>query len=197
MNATGGAVNELAIRQGLGLARMTGFNMSFDLDLGQLLGNKNKKQQSGGQGGQMSTGRQPGGPGAQGGAAPDNLPLSNRNLDEFGYVRFDVPWSLRMAYNFSYSKPGLRTNISQAMTMSGDLKLTPKMALTYNTGYDFRQKEITMTRVGISRDLHCWEMSFSWIPTGYMKSWNFTIRAKASMLQDLKYERRKDYHENY
>ena len=31
------------------------------------------------------------------------------------------------------------------MTMSGDLKLTPKMALTYNTGYDFRQKEITMT----------------------------------------------------
>src|SRR5690606_9003027 len=101
MNATGGAVNELAISQGLGLARMTGFNMSFDLDLGQLLGNKDKKQQSGGQGGQMSAGRQPGDPGAQGGAAPGNLPLSNRNLDEFGYVRFDVPWSLRMAYNFS------------------------------------------------------------------------------------------------
>lgn len=108
-----------------------------------------------------------------------------------------MPWSLRMAYNFSYSKPGLRPSISQAMTLSGDLKLTPKMALNYNTGYDFKQKEITMTRVGISRDLHCWEMSFSWIPTGYMKSWNFTIRAKASMLQDLKYERRKDYHENY
>jgi hypothetical protein len=197
MSETGGTVNQLAVSQGLGLARMTGFNMSFDLDLGQLLGNKSKNQQSGGQGGQMSPGRQLGEPGAQGGASPGNLPLSNRNLDEFGYVRFDVPWSLRMAYNFSYSKPGLRTNITQTMTMSGDVKLTPKMALNYNTGYDFKQKEITMTRVGISRDLHCWEMSFSWIPTGYMKSWNFTIRAKASMLQDLKYERRKDFHENY
>ena len=101
-----------------------------------------------------------------------------------------------MAYNFSYSRPALRTTISQTLTLSGDVRLTPKTAINYSTGYDFKQKEITMTRVGISRDLHCWEMSFSWIPTGYMKSWSFTIRAKASMLQDLKYERRKDYHEN-
>ena len=199
MNANGGAINQLAVSQGLGLARMTSLNMSFDLDLGQLLGNKSKgsQQQGTDQGTQSSAGGQPGETRIQGGAAPGNLPLSNRNLDEFGYVRFDVPWSLRMAYNFSYSKPGLRTNITQTMTLSGDLKLTPKMALNYSTGYDFKQKEITMSRVGISRDLHCWEMSFSWIPTGYMKSWNFTIRAKASMLQDLKYERRKDYHENY
>jgi hypothetical protein len=132
-----------------------------------------------------------------GGKAAAALPLDNRDYDEFGYVRFDVPWSLRMAYNFNYSKPGLKSNISQTMTLGGDIKLTPKMAITYNTGIDIKQKEITMTRVGISRDLHCWEMNFSWIPMGYMKSWNFTIRAKASMLQDLKYERKKDYHENY
>ena len=126
-----------------------------------------------------------------------NLPLANSNIDEYGYVKFDVPWSLRMAYNFNYSKPGVNTNITQTMTMAGDVKLTSKTAITYNTGYDFKENEITMTRIGISRDLHCWEMSFSWIPVGYMRSWNFTIRAKASMLQDLKYERRKDYHENY
>ena len=199
MNATGGTINRLAITQGYGLARMTNFNMSFDLDLGQLLGsnNKNRQQQTGGPGGQPSQGRAPGEPGEPGAAQKSNLPLANKNLDEFGYVKFDVPWSLRMAYNFSYSKQGIRAGITQTMTMSGDVRLTPKMAINYSTGFDFRQKEITMTRVGISRDLHCWEMSFSWIPTGYMKSWNFTIRAKASMLQDLKYERRKDYHENY
>jgi len=200
MNQNGGTVRQLALAQGMGLARMTSFNMSLDLDLGQLLGSKdsNKQQQAAGQESQRpSAGRQPDDIRAPGGAAPNNLPLANKNLDEFGYVRFDVPWSLRMAYNFSYSKPGLRTNVNQTMTLSGDVRLTPKMAINYNTGYDFKQKEITMTRVGISRDLHCWEMSFSWIPVGYMKSWNFTIRAKASMLQDLKYERRKDYHENY
>ena len=201
MSSTGGTVSELAVSQGLGLARMTSLNASLDLDLGRLFGNQNKntqqQQQTSGQRPQRPMGGEPDEPGAQGGAAPSNLPLAANSYDEYGYVRFDVPWSLRMAYNFSYSKPGLKTNVTQTMTLSGDVRLTSKMAINYNTGFDFKQKEITMTRVGISRDLHCWEMSFNWIPVGYMKSWNFTIRARASMLQDLKYERRKDYHENY
>ena len=202
MNAAGGTVDQLAISQGLGLARMTSLNASLDLDLGQLLGGNNKnnqqeQQQPSGQRGQRLAGGALDEPGAQGGAATDNLPLASNSYDEYGYVRFDVPWSLRMAYNFSYSKPGLKSNVTQTMTLSGDVRLTSKMAINYNTGFDFKQKEITMTRVGISRDLHCWEMSFNWIPVGYMKSWNFTLRARASMLQDLKYERRKDYHENY
>jgi lipopolysaccharide assembly outer membrane protein LptD (OstA) len=198
LSDAGTTINRLAVTQGMGLARLTSLNMSLDLDLGQLLKGKssNRQLQTPGQGSQAQA-TAPGEQNPAGSASRSNLPLENKNLDEFGYVRFDVPWSLRMAYNFNYSKPGLRSNITQTMTMSGDVRLTPKMAINYNTGYDFKQKEITMTRVGITRDLHCWEMSFSWIPIGYMKSWNFTIRAKASMLQDLKYERRKDYHENY
>ncbi|MCK7531579.1 MAG: hypothetical protein MZV63_11385 [Marinilabiliales bacterium] len=85
---------------------------------------------------------------AQEHAQQSNLPLATNNLDEFGYVKFDVPWSLRMAYNFNYSVSGLRTSITQTLTLSGDVRLTPKTAVTYNTGYDFRQNEITMTRVG-------------------------------------------------
>jgi lipopolysaccharide assembly outer membrane protein LptD (OstA) len=196
-----GTVNRhFAITQGQGLARMTSLNLSLDMDLGQLLGgkDKNRQQQTTGASGQQSGGRSPGDQRGSSDTGPSgNLPLADNKLDEFGYARFDVPWSLRMAYNFNYNKPGLKSTITQTLTMSGDVRLTSKMAINYSTGYDFKQNEITMTRVGISRDLHCWEMSFSWIPTGYMKSWNFTIRAKASMLQDLKYERRKDYHENY
>jgi len=200
LSETGRTVNELAIKQGRGLARMTNLSMSLDCDLGRLLQKKDGSRQQASAG----TGQQgrPAGGGITGaetpeGAGPDsNLPLANKNVDEYGYTQFDMPWSLRMAYNFSYSKPALKANISQTLTLSGDVRLTPKTAINYSSGYDFKQKEITMTRVGISRDLHCWEMSFSWIPTGYMKSWSFTIRAKASMLQDLKYERRKDYHEN-
>ncbi len=189
MNEEGRTIRHSALSQGQGLARMTSFNTSIDFDLGQLLGNR---ERSGRQQGAAA-----GEPVSDGTAPRSNLPLANQNLDEYGYARFDVPWSLRMAYNFNYSKPGIKETVNQALTISGDVKLTPRMAINYNTGYDFKQKEITMTRVGISRDLHCWDMSFSWIPTGYMKSWNFTIRARGSMLQDLKYERRKDYHENY
>ncbi len=195
----GTAISRAAVTQGQGLARLTNLNMSLDFDLGRLLRGKESasQQQNMGASGRQGTGQPAEEAGTDGDSPSRNLPLSNNNIDEFGYVRFDVPWSLRVAYNFSYSKPGLRTNITQTMSLSGDVRLTPKMAITYNTGYDIRQNEITPTRIGISRDLHCWEMSFSWIPVGYMKSWNFTIRAKASMLQDLKYERRKDYHENY
>jgi len=195
----GTAISRAAVTQGQGLARMTNLNMSLDFDLGRLLRGKDsdRQQQTMGATGRQGTGQAAGEAGTEGTGPDSNLPLATNNLDEFGYVQFEVPWSLRVAYNFSYSKPGLRTNITQTMTLSGDVRLTPKTAITYNTGYDFRQNEITMTRIGISRDLHCWEMSFSWIPVGYLKSWNFTIRAKASMLQDLKYERRKDYHENY
>ncbi len=193
LSEQGTTVSELALSQGKGLFRMTSFSTSVDLDLGRLLQGKTADQQKRSSG----TGQAPGGQRQEGGRGGGNLPLDNREYDEYGYARFDVPWSLRMAYNFNYRKPAFKSDISQTMTLSGDMRLTPKMAINYSTGYDFKQHEITMSRVGISRDLHCWEMNFSWIPIGYMKSWNFTIRAKASMLQDLKYERKKDYHENY
>jgi hypothetical protein len=54
-----------------------------------------------------------------------------------------------------------------------------------------------MTQISVNRDLHCWDMSFNWIPNGNMKMWEFSIRVKASVLADLKYERRKDSHDNY
>ena len=71
------------------------------------------------------------------------------------------------------------------------------MSMTFTSGYDFKGKAITMTNLGMKRDLHCWEMNFNWVPIGYMKGWNFTIRVKASVLGDLKYDRRKDFHDTY
>ena len=36
-------------------------------------------------------------------------------------------------------------------------------------------------------------MLFNWIPIGYHKSYTLTIRVKASVLQDLKLEKKKDW----
>ena len=98
--------------------------------------------------------------------------------DEYGYLEFDVPWTMNVGYSFSYSKPGLKSSITQAVSLRGNVSLTKMIAITYTSGYDFKGKEITMTTVGIRRDLHCWEMNLNWIPVGNMKGWNFTIRAK-------------------
>jgi hypothetical protein len=34
-----------------------------------------------------------------------------------------------------------------------------------------------------------------WIPFGFRQSYNFTIRVKASVLQDLKWEKKKDWYD--
>ena len=104
---------------------------------------------------------------------------------------------MSVRYNLNYSKPMFKSLVTQTLSFNGNVNLTKKMAVTYTSGYDFTMKEITMTQIGITRDLHCWEMSFNWVPNGSMKMWDFTIRVKASVLADLKYQRRKDFHDNY
>ena len=108
-----------------------------------------------------------------------------------------MPWTLNLSYSVNYSKTALKPSITQTLSFNGSVTITKKMLMDYTSGYDFTSKAITMTQIGIRRDLHCWIMNINWIPNGSMKGWNFTIRAKASVLGDLKYERKKDFHDKY
>jgi hypothetical protein len=75
-------------------------------------------------------------------------------------------------------------------SFSGDLKLTENWKIDLSSGYDFAQKQISFTSVNFTRDLHCWQINFNWFPIGIRKSFVFTIRAKSSLLQDLKLNKR-------
>lgn len=46
------------------------------------------------------------------------------------------------------------------------------------------------TSFNITRDLHCFSMSASLSPFGTWKYYSFVIRANASILQDLKYDKK-------
>jgi len=198
LSSKGTPVGDFELATNGRLMRLTYFSVSLDFDLGQLIGgDKNKK--SGGQVPQQGT--------SQINAPPRNQEeeaIGRRSnaqtgtlYDEYGYAIFDVPWSMRVSYNLNYSKPGYVSTLSQTLSVNGNVNLTKKFAITYISGYDFTQREITMTQIGITRDLHCWDMSFNWIPNGTMKGWNFIIRVKAAILSDLKYQRRKDYHDGF
>jgi len=191
INDKGHPVKRFALEENGKLMRLTNFSASLDFDLGEFLRGDRKKQGSPNQGGQR-----------QGRQTPENSMTGGKTggeagakesivYDEFGYAVFDVPWSMRVSYNFNYSKPVFKSTITQTLSFSGNVTLTKKTAITYTSGYDFTHKEITMTNIGITRDLHCWTMSLNWVPNGTMKMWNFTIRVKASVLGDLKYERRR------
>lgn len=110
------------------------------------------------------------------------------------YVDFNVPWSLRMQYSINRTKRGFEdASIRQSFQFSGTLGLTDKTQITFNSGYDFEAKDFTTTRVGVSRDLHCWTMNFDWVPFGRFQSYFLSIRVKSSILQDLKLEKRRSF----
>lgn len=196
LDKKGREINTFAFKQDHKLMRLTNFSVSLDFDLGQLLGGGKDNPESGSL---PSPGMQPASARNQpsGFSETSELNPANSLFDEYGYYRFDVPWTMRVSYNFNYSKQAFTSNLTQTLSVTGNVTLTKKMGITYTSGYDFSRHEITMTQIGISRDLHCWDMSLNWIPNGTMKMWNFTIRVKAAVLSDLKYERRKDYHDQY
>jgi uncharacterized Rmd1/YagE family protein len=197
LSKNGTTIGTFAYAQNKKLMRLTNFSVSLDFDLGQLIrGDKEKKGtgtiQQGNRPVTSALGQEEGA-----GVVQPGMNQTASLYDEYGYSIFDVPWSARVSYNINYSKPAFNSVLTQTLSVSGNVTLTKKTAITYTSGYDFTQKEITMTQIGITRDLHCWDMSFNWIPNGSMKMWNFTIRVKAAVLSDLKYERRKDYHDEY
>jgi hypothetical protein len=113
------------------------------------------------------------------------------------YVDFNVPWTLRVDYSWSYSRPVNDVTFSHTIRISGDISLTPKWKIGGNTGYDFIGRQVSVTNLSIHRDLHCWEMRFTVIPFGKMKSYSFSINAKTAILRDLKYDKRKSWYDNF
>lgn len=126
-------------------------------------------------------------------------PVANINEILGDFVDFDIPWNLTISYNFNYSSnynafyTRYDKNYIQTLSFSGDFNLTKKWKIGFHSGYDFELKDFSYTSLDIYRDLHCWEMRFNWIPFGFRQSWSFTINVKASVLKDLKWDKRKDF----
>lgn len=119
------------------------------------------------------------------------MELAHINAYPFLYVDFNVPWSLNVSYNINYFKPGIANpTITQSVTFTGDVKLTEKWKVAFNSGFDFVRNEFTLTRFDIHRDLHCWQMAMNIVPFGPIRSYSFTISAKSTILQDLKLNKR-------
>ncbi|MDR0544592.1 MAG: LPS-assembly protein LptD [Odoribacteraceae bacterium] len=112
------------------------------------------------------------------------------------YVDFDLPWSINVNYRANYSNPGAgKSTITQSIDVSGSLALTSKWQLSYSTGFDITNKQFAATSFDVTRDLHCWEMTFNCIPFGQHQSYNFRINVRSSMLRDLKLTKRESWYD--
>ena len=104
--------------------------------------------------------------------------------------RSKLPWHLNLSYSFNYSNDRRQNEVtSHSITFSGDIELTPKWKVGFNSGYDLKNPGFAYTRFMFNRDLDSWRMSFSWIPFGKRTSYNFYIGVKSSVLSDIKYDK--------
>ncbi|WP_372776015.1 putative LPS assembly protein LptD [Mangrovibacterium sp.] len=190
-------INDFAWNNRTGLARLgrlTSANMSFGMSFKSK--DKNKGNNSGGPGGQ---------PGSS------NEPKPESGFDEFGepmmpvvsmggiqYYDFSIPWEFRFDYTMSYSKsnPYSDAVINQSMNFSGRMSLTDKWNMSMTTNFDIEAGEFSFTTFNVSRALHCWNMSFNFVPFGDRRSYSFSLNASSSMLQDLKIDKRKSWYDN-
>ena len=114
-----------------------------------------------------------------------------------GYLFAQIPWSLSVSYNLRYGagnewdekrnyyKMEFRHNLS----FSASLGLGNGWKASTSLSYDVNAKKLSYTSINVSRDLHCWSMSASFVPFGPYKSYTFHIGVNASMLADLKYDK--------
>lgn len=122
--------------------------------------------------------------------------------DSDGYYRWKIPWSLTFNYSVNYTygafnkqKMEYDGKFVQNLSVSGNLSLTQGWAFNFSASYDFNAKKIAYMNCSISRDLHCFTMSASFVPVGPYKSYNFHIAVKSSLLQDLKYDKQSHAYE--
>ena len=130
-------------------------------------------------------------------------PALRRQYMTQAYYDFSLPWNLGFNYTISYSASptnngttGYQKNITQTLGINGNVTILPKMGVTIQGGYDFQAKELTPASITITRDLHCWQMSFAWVPFGHYQSWSFNIGVKAASLADLKYDKSQSMFDN-
>ncbi len=175
----------------------TSWSLNFNYTLSSdMFGGEGGAGNGNGQRGGQSGGVHTDGQNAMPGNGEDDPALPPPGSMPNGAIDYSVPWSLRFSYSFNYNSRVTRPerftdrDYLQNLNFSGDVNLTSNWRIGFSSGYNFEEKEITYTSIDVYRDLHCWEFTVNWIPFGFRQSYNFTIRVKSSVLQDLKLSRR-------
>ena len=117
-----------------------------------------------------------------------------------GYAKWDCPWSLTVNYSlsygygtFNYKKLEYNGRWTQNLSMNASIRPTKNWSLTASASYNFDTHKIAYMNCSISRQMHCFVMSASFVPVGPYKSYNFHIAVKSSILQDVKYDKHSSF----
>lgn len=113
-------------------------------------------------------------------------------------VYFEIPWKITLDHIFSLNlnqstleyrdKHYLPTN---TLSINGDVNITPNWKIAARMFYDIERKTISNLNINLYRNIHCWNVTFNWVPIGTNKSFVIGIRGNASALQNANINIRK------
>lgn len=113
-------------------------------------------------------------------------------------VNFEIPWKFNLSHVYSITANRNKTisnpeNFRQVQTISanGDVSFTKRWKIIGSVNYDVETVKVTYTTLTLSRDMHCWALSFNWIPIGGNKSFLFSLRSTSNMFKDAKLDLRR------
>ena len=174
------------------LGTSTSFSYTFNNDVVKGWFNKDKKAK----GNESGEGEDAMGQDGNETIGNDGNKRGDEKAKDSGYLFADIPWSLSVSYSLRYGagrewdekrnyyKMEFRHNLS----FSASIGLGSGWKASTSLSYDVNAKKLSYTSINVSRDLHCWSMSASFVPFGPYKSYTFHIGVNASMLKDLKYD---------
>lgn len=120
--------------------------------------------------------------------------------DADGYMITKVPWSLSFSYSmrlgygkFNPLKKEYDYDLTHSLSFNGNIQPTKNWRFNFNATYDFDAKKISYMTCNITRDMHCFQMTASFVPVGPYKSYTFSVAVSSSLLKDLKYDQRSSY----
>lgn len=189
-------INKLRLFNGGGWGRLsstgTSFSYTFNNDTFKRKGNKDKDKKNVDPKlrGQLNRNNNEEGEEQEGTGPTTDLELID------GYAKWDCPWSLTVNYSlsygygsFNYDKLEYNGRWTQNLSLNANIRPTKNWSLTASASYNFDTHKIAYMNCSISRQMHCFEMSASFVPVGPYKSYNFHIAVKSSILQDVKYDK--------
>ncbi len=123
----------------------------------------------------------------------------NNNPGEF--ANFNIPWSISFQYALNYNRvpnglgTGYKGSVTQNISWTGSLNLTPKWQIGINGSYNITLKELGMISMYLTREMHCWQMAINISPVGRYRSFNISISPKSGLLRDLKINRTRYFYD--
>lgn len=100
-----------------------------------------------------------------------------------------LKWSFGFDYRYTFSstrvaKDLFRDQISHSTSITATFQPTVNWEMSYSTQYDYNEGKFVTHRFTFNRTLHCWQLDFTWTPTGPAAGWSFAIYVRD--LPDIK-----------